>query len=418
MSDKIKLCIFDEFKENKAYGIKTYINQLIECLLDSEYELIVVNLCTSGEKVCDCFEGKLRQIFIPYTPGFLQSMKTFRYYLRNTAFILKELLGETSTRYIFHLNYMSSYWLVVYLKKLFECQVVLTIHYKNWNIDLKGDERRLITILKKPISELNKFESSIINELNRDYQIISHCDYIICVANHTLNTYNRLNSKLTKNMSVIHNAIKDEYRPVSIPEKARIRKRFGLPVNATLFIYAGRLEELKGIAQLIEAFKLHLEETHSNSHLALVGSGDLEKFKRMTYPWQAHISFLDWRDKDSMYQLYSTADIGIISSLYEEFGFTAIEMMMHRLPIISSDTGGLSEIIMDGITGYTVPLIYEIDRAPHLDIIALKEKINHLSTTTNLIEQMRNKSRQIFLQKFEITSFRDKLSKIYNNLSY
>ncbi|MEM3368695.1 MAG: glycosyltransferase family 4 protein, partial [Thermoproteota archaeon] len=44
-----------------------------------------------------------------------------------------------------------------------------------------------------------------------------------------------------------------------------------------------------------------------------------------------------------------------VPSFYEPFGIVALEGMINRLPVVVSDTGGLSEIIEDGTNGLKVP---------------------------------------------------------------
>lgn len=109
------------------------------------------------------------------------------------------------------------------------------------------------------------------------------------------------------------------------------------------------------------------------------------------------------------------ADMGVVSSVHEEFGFVAIEMMMHALPIIVSDTGGLREIVEDGISGLKVPVkTQKGKRVP--DITVLTEKILLLITNEKLSRAIANGGRKRFLEKFESISFKEKMLHIYNTL--
>lgn len=53
--------------------------------------------------------------------------------------------------------------------------------------------------------------------------------------------------------------------------------------------------------------------------------------------------FTGYVNQRTLSDLYSVADIGVVPSLHEEFGYVAIEMMMHRLPVIVNATTGLAE---------------------------------------------------------------------------
>ena len=56
--------------------------------------------------------------------------------------------------------------------------------------------------------------------------------------------------------------------------------------------------------------------------------------KEATDCW-TKIAFTGRLDKKQLYEFYSMADMGVVCSLHEEFGFVAIAMMMHALPVIS-----------------------------------------------------------------------------------
>ncbi|HTN92020.1 MAG TPA: glycosyltransferase family 4 protein, partial [Sorangium sp.] len=54
--------------------------------------------------------------------------------------------------------------------------------------------------------------------------------------------------------------------------------------------------------------------------------------------------------------LHRIADMALVPSLYEPFGFTAIEAMASGVPVIAASAGGLSEIVQDGESGLLVPV--------------------------------------------------------------
>lgn len=54
-----------------------------------------------------------------------------------------------------------------------------------------------------------------------------------------------------------------------------------------------------------------------------------------------------------LFELYSIADIGVLLSIHEEFGYTAIEMPMYKIPHIVNKTTGLAEIVEHQICGLT-----------------------------------------------------------------
>lgn len=57
--------------------------------------------------------------------------------------------------------------------------------------------------------------------------------------------------------------------------------------------------------------------------------------------------FLGKLDKITLSNIYNIADIGVMPSRHEQCSFVAIEMMMHGLSVISSNTSGLNEMFSD-----------------------------------------------------------------------
>ena len=54
--------------------------------------------------------------------------------------------------------------------------------------------------------------------------------------------------------------------------------------------------------------------------------------------------------------LHRIADVALVPSIYEPFGYTAIETMASGVPIVATDVGGLSEIVQHGEAGLHVPV--------------------------------------------------------------
>ena len=78
-------------------------------------------------------------------------------------------------------------------------------------------------------------------------------------------------------------------------------------------------------------------------------------------------------DKDALYELYRLADVGVVPSLFEPFGYVPVEMMMHGLPVVATATSGLNEVV-DETCGRKVPLTVTADRVT-IDTDRLAEAI-------------------------------------------
>jgi glycosyltransferase involved in cell wall biosynthesis len=86
------------------------------------------------------------------------------------------------------------------------------------------------------------------------------------------------------------------------------------------------------------------------------------------------------------------SSVSVIPSRAEAFGFVALESMAVGLPVIASNTGGLAEVIRDGVDGFLVP--------PG-DAQAISEKLALLLRDPALRTRMGDNARARFLAKFE-----------------
>ena len=104
---------------------------------------------------------------------------------------------------------------------------------------------------------------------------------------------------------------------------------------------------LKGLKFLIEAMTEIIEEI-PEAHLMVLGrakeKGDIAKqISRLNL--EEKISFRSGLSQSEVVSLYSSSHICVIPSLYEGFGFGAGEAMACGLPLISTQSGGLKEVI-------------------------------------------------------------------------
>lgn len=167
----------------------------------------------------------------------------------------------------------------------------------------------------------------------------------------------------------ISNAVKD-----ALPKRLRkrslvfyngVRVENQLPVKEITdkpkFLYLGRIVPWKGCHLIIDAFaKMFIELKDKSGTLDLVGDTLYWDNSYRTRLLQK-ISWYNLSDKvkiyphtDDPYQMYHSHDVLCMASDREPFGRVAAEAMGCGLPVISFDSGGIAEIIKNGITGFLV----------------------------------------------------------------
>ena len=119
------------------------------------------------------------------------------------------------------------------------------------------------------------------------------------------------------------------------------------------------LEKKYGIEILIRAFNKVLQYGYDDIGLLIVGSGSLyTRLKKLTIDFHItnHVIFTGKVHNDEVVNYLHKIDIFVVPSISESetFGVAAVEASACALPVIASQIGGLSEVVIDGETGILV----------------------------------------------------------------
>jgi len=126
-------------------------------------------------------------------------------------------------------------------------------------------------------------------------------------------------------------------------------------------VFFGRLERRKGIEVLAAALPRVLE---SNPGLEAVfvgrdpGDEDgalMERFRGLVEPVADRVHLLGELPRRQALAVVARAELAVFPSLWESFGYVAVEAMALSRPVVASKAGGFPEFIEDGRTGWLVP---------------------------------------------------------------
>ena len=180
---------------------------------------------------------------------------------------------------------------------------------------------------------------------------INESDSITAVSeNLKEETYKHFNIK--KDIEVIHNFV-DVHRYNKKPVSAF--RQVIAPNNERIIIHASNFRKIKRIDNVMDIFKnIHAALP---SKLLMVGDGPerpLAEDLTRQYGLEADVRFLG--KQEQMEEILAVSDVFLLPSEYESFGLAALEAMAASTVVISSDAGGLNEININGVTGYTSPV--------------------------------------------------------------
>jgi glycosyltransferase involved in cell wall biosynthesis len=121
------------------------------------------------------------------------------------------------------------------------------------------------------------------------------------------------------------------------------------------FVYAGRLERVKGIGTLLEAMR----SNGSEAALELKVAGDGEQRAELEQEARSHrlrnVSFLGRLPRDDLGRLIQGAAFVVVpSQWYENAPMSVLEAFAYGKPVIGTRIGGIPELIEDGMTGLLV----------------------------------------------------------------
>ena len=106
------------------------------------------------------------------------------------------------------------------------------------------------------------------------------------------------------------------------------------PQFEKIILMVSRLEKEKNIPLAISAMK-DMTKKYPKIGLVIVGSGSEKKNLKLNN----NVVLDGWRDKETIYSYYKSADLLLVTSDYEGYGLTIIEALASGLPVLSTDVG-------------------------------------------------------------------------------
>jgi len=213
-----------------------------------------------------------------------------------------------------------------------------------------------------------------------------------------------------KRIEVIYNGVDvNRFSKIySADEISRAKRSLGLHSKCKVVGTMGRLSSVKGQKFLIEAMKEVRSKT-SDVQCLIIGSGPEEaalKSQAKSLGVEDRVVFTGAAYMDIALYL-SCMDVFVLPSIKEGLGLALLEAMSSGRPCIASATGGICDIVKDGINGILTPVA---------DTPAIASAILKILSNSALAEDIATHARDFVKNKFSIDVMADKMIDLYERV--
>jgi glycosyltransferase involved in cell wall biosynthesis len=141
---------------------------------------------------------------------------------------------------------------------------------------------------------------------------------------------------------------------LSAEQRAEIRKKYALPVDRPVVLYASKFMRRKHPDDVIRAMARLRDEGHAAT-LFMVGTGEMEhELRELTTSLAVgNVVFGGFINQAELPKVYAAADIFVLPSGNEPWGLIVNEVMCAGIPVVVSDeVGCVPDLVKDGVNGY------------------------------------------------------------------
>jgi len=171
-------------------------------------------------------------------------------------------------------------------------------------------------------------------------------DCIIAINNSVKSHLQSIFGLAVDRLFVLYNCLKEKGK--FDLRKDNVINLFNIPLDYQIILYLGRIVKEKGIDLLISSFKSLLNEK-DKVILIIVGDGK----PKMDFLNKEYVNKIKlYSPVENVQEFYEIADIVVLPSSREPFGYTMLEAGLNKIPFVGSKAGGISEFIEDGVNGY------------------------------------------------------------------
>ncbi len=201
---------------------------------------------------------------------------------------------------------------------------------------------------------------------------------------------------------VIHNGF-DFKRIDNLKDRQEIRRELNIGTRYTAGMVA-RFNNKKDYPSLIEGARILLNKRNDITFLCVGNGFDYSRIKRLAQDME---KIIFTHKRDDVESLVNIFDIGILSTFTEGISNSIMEYMALGKPVIATDGGGTTELVIDGVTGILIP-----PQSPSI----LAEKVEYLLENDSIRKKMGREGRKRVEEKFSLNRMKNEHIRLYQKV--
>lgn len=411
--EKRQLIISEMLGHDTMNGVARYVEMLCIGLPSDLYEIIVLKFVHYNQIILPkriVLDNYVEIIIpLPFNSKDIINNDYWRTeYNKVSAHIIEPYIKRNG---IIHIQTINLIDFAVYLRKMYNFKIVSHIHCIPWKYKYSLDRWQFNNIYKKlVIEELkdNEYNKKFI--MKDEYTISKESDAIINVTKNAVKYYKNYLDTPAKKLYCIYNGICDE-----INKQGKFCSSCKEPNGVARLLFVGSVTEEKGFPFILEALQI-VKDKGYDFELRVAGKID-EKMRALVEKRykNLNVKILGLVNYVELCSLYQSSHIGLISSLFEQCSYVALEMAMFGMPVVYSDIDELNEIF-DKETGMSVPVDFSLYSGLRVDVCVFADKITRLIESPSLRNQIGQNVRKRFEEEFELEKMINKTTEVYNSL--
>ncbi len=233
-------------------------------------------------------------------------------------------------------------------------------------------------------------------------------DVIICVSHAEREAFMKARLVSSDKIQMISYGIElDRFEGVTVDRETQ-REELGIPIDAFLLTTICRLYRPRDFDTLLGAFKRVSQEV-PHARLLIVGDGPLRpKVERLIEELGLDARVILAGVRRDVPEILAATDVFTLTSGgWEGLPLTILEAMASAVPVVATDVGGTGEAVVDGETGFLVPL-----RNPEM----LAQAITAMAQDLSLAQRMGQKGLRRARELFTLRRMVSKITAVYEAL--